>query len=94
MRPPKPSPCLLHADLMILNISDFAVEIVSSAFDGKVLSPSARSLELRIIELTTSFRQATLQRHRLIYAALDHELKNGVHALQLKTKTPAEVTDN
>lgn len=31
-------------------------------------------------------------RHRLIYALLDDEIKNGgVHALQMKTKTSAEV---
>ncbi|KIM32427.1 hypothetical protein M408DRAFT_62962, partial [Serendipita vermifera MAFF 305830] len=37
--------------------------------------------------------KVTLQRHRLVYATLDHELKNGLHALQLKAKTPAEVAD-
>lgn len=31
-------------------------------------------------------------RHRLVYALLDDEIKNkGVHALQMKTKTDAEV---
>ncbi|KAK6204512.1 bola-like protein-domain-containing protein [Scheffersomyces amazonensis] len=32
-------------------------------------------------------------RHRLVYSVLDDELKNqGVHALQMKTKTPGEVS--
>ena len=29
-------------------------------------------------------------RHRMVYALLDEEIKDGVHALSLKTKTPAE----
>ncbi|KAI0780037.1 bola-like protein [Fomes fomentarius] len=33
----------------------------------------------------------TMQRHRMIYAALSDELAAGLHALSLKTKTPAEV---
>lgn len=31
-----------------------------------------------------------MQRHRLIYSALSEELEQGLHALSLKTKTPAE----
>ncbi|CAG7853817.1 SubName: Full=Uncharacterized protein {ECO:0000313/EMBL:CCA67755.1} [Serendipita indica DSM 11827] len=47
----------------------FAVEIVSSAFEGK----------------------RSIQRHRLVYAALDEELKSGVHALQVIARTPEEM---
>ncbi|EIW83142.1 bola-like protein [Coniophora puteana RWD-64-598 SS2] len=32
----------------------------------------------------------TMQRHRMIYAALSEELSDGLHALSLKTKTPEE----
>ncbi|KAH9047857.1 bola-like protein, partial [Lactarius hengduanensis] len=32
-----------------------------------------------------------MQRHRMIYAALSEELKNGLHALTLNTKTEAEL---
>lgn len=32
-----------------------------------------------------------VQRHKMVYSILDHELKTGVHALALKTKTPAEM---
>ena len=37
------------------------------------------------------FRKTTMQRHRMIYAALSEELKNALHALSLNTKTHAEV---
>ena len=33
-----------------------------------------------------------VQRHRRVYELLDSELKETVHALQLKTKTPSEVS--
>ncbi len=32
-----------------------------------------------------------MQRHRTIYTALSEELKNGLHALSLNTKTEAEL---
>ncbi|KAF8502294.1 bola-like protein [Russula emetica] len=35
--------------------------------------------------------KTTMQRHRMIYAALSEELKNGIHALSLNTKTHAEI---
>ncbi len=31
-----------------------------------------------------------MQRHRMIYAALSEEIKKGLHALSLNTKTAAE----
>ncbi|KAI0032474.1 bola protein, partial [Vararia minispora EC-137] len=36
--------------------------------------------------------KSTMQRHRLVYAALSEELQNGLHALSLTTKTQAEMT--
>ncbi|KAJ7496020.1 bola-like protein-domain-containing protein [Mycena galericulata] len=35
--------------------------------------------------------KTTMQRHRLIYAALREELEGGLHALSLQTKTEEEV---
>eukprot|EP00241_Pyramimonas_parkeae_P008811 CAMPEP_0114233356 /NCGR_PEP_ID=MMETSP0058-20121206/5117_1 /TAXON_ID=36894 /ORGANISM="Pyramimonas parkeae, CCMP726" /LENGTH=102 /DNA_ID=CAMNT_0001344933 /DNA_START=84 /DNA_END=392 /DNA_ORIENTATION=- len=37
--------------------------------------------------------KSLVQRHRLVYSALDEEMtmEGGVHALALKTKTPSEV---
>ncbi|THH19955.1 hypothetical protein EW146_g1307 [Bondarzewia mesenterica] len=33
----------------------------------------------------------SMQRHRMIYAALSEEFQNGLHALSLHTKTPQEI---
>ncbi|KAI9509722.1 bola-like protein [Russula earlei] len=35
--------------------------------------------------------KTTMERHRMIYTALAEELKNGLHALSLNTKTQAEI---
>ncbi|KAJ7200719.1 bola-like protein [Mycena rebaudengoi] len=35
----------------------------------------------------------TMQRHRLVYAALREELEGGLHALSLQTKTEEEVAE-
>lgn len=34
--------------------------------------------------------KSAVQRHRMVYQALSAEIEAGVHALALKTKTPAE----
>jgi stress-induced morphogen len=42
----------------------------------------------RVEIVSTSFKGKTpVQCHRLVYGILDEELKSGVHALSLKTKT-------
>ncbi|SCU79896.1 LAME_0B00848g1_1 [Lachancea meyersii CBS 8951] len=45
----------------------------------------------RLEIVSDGFQGLTLpKRHRLIYSLLDAELQNGVHALQLQTRTGAE----
>ena len=42
--------------------------------------------------VSEKFAQQTLiQRHRLVYEAVDHLMGKDIHALSLVTKTPAEV---
>jgi acid stress-induced BolA-like protein IbaG/YrbA len=36
--------------------------------------------------------QTTLQRHRMVNAALADEFASGLHALSMKLKTPAEIS--
>ena len=70
-----------------MKYSDFSIQIVSEAFRDKVRgfqtvycpSPSRAVL------------QSTLQRHRMVNAALADEFKRGLHALSLATKTPGEL---
>lgn len=31
-----------------------------------------------------------MERHRMVYSTLEHELSNGVHALSLKLQAPSE----
>lgn len=49
----------------------------------------------RLIIISELFKGQNMpSRHRAVYQALEDELKNkGVHALQMKTKTPEEVND-
>ena len=35
-------------------------------------------------------KKSLLDRHRLVNATVDHELKNGVHALSIVSKTPQQ----
>lgn len=50
-----------------------------------------RLLHNRVAIVSDAFEGKSLvQRHRMVYTALDEELKAGLHALALKTKTPKE----
>ncbi len=45
----------------------------------------------RLDVVSTKFEaMPMIQRHKLIYGLLDEEIKAGVHALTMSTKTPAE----
>jgi BolA protein len=63
---------------------DFAVQVISDTFKGKVRVLS----NIGCICFIPS--QNTVQRHRLIYSALSEEFSQGLHALSLNTKTLEE----
>eukprot|EP00842_Homolaphlyctis_polyrhiza_P004331 jgi/Hompol1/489/HPOL_005326-RA len=55
----------------------------------KGLSPS--ETHFRLVIVADAFEAKSLvQRHKLVYEILEEELKTGVHALSLTTKTPEE----
>ena len=64
--------------------ADFAVQVISDAFKGKVRVLSNLGCICFILS------QNTVQRHRLIYSALSEEFSQGLHALSLNTKTSEE----
>lgn len=46
----------------------------------------------RVILVSAKFTDSTrIQRHQMVYACLKKELKEGIHALELKTLSPEEV---
>ena len=47
-------------------------------------------LYLAVLHLAQHTPQSTIQHHRLVYATLAEQLASGLHALQIKAKTPAE----
>ncbi|ORZ37858.1 bola-like protein-domain-containing protein [Catenaria anguillulae PL171] len=52
---------------------------------------NAVETHFRVTIVSEAFKGKTLiQRHRMIYDMLGDELRAGLHALQLKTKTPEE----
>ncbi|CAG8623089.1 9396_t:CDS:2 [Paraglomus brasilianum] len=55
---------------------------------------SSKETHFRVEVVSKDFEgKSLMQRHRLIYQLLDDELKNGVHALSIKAKTPEEIGD-
>jgi stress-induced morphogen len=67
--------------------ADLSIQVVSEEFVGKV-----RLLNyLWCVNHVRRPRKTTMERHRMIYAALAEELKNGLHALSLNAKTHAEI---
>ena len=71
----------------------FTVEVVSKEFEGKVRQTSSKRDLLLPYNLMQTW-QEPMQRHRLIYSTLQAELNAGLHALQIKAKTPDEAGGN
>ncbi|KAI8376433.1 bola protein [Radiomyces spectabilis] len=51
-----------------------------------------KETHFRVTVVSEQFQgKSLMQRHRMIYGLLSDELNQGLHALSLKTKTPAEL---
>lgn len=72
--------------------SDELKSLLEAAIPGasaKVASPD--DVHFQAIVVAQAFAgQATLARHRLVYAALGERMGGEIHALSLRTLTPAE----
>jgi len=56
--------------------------------------PKNSETHFNVIIISASFENLSrVKRHRAVHEALDHALKNGVHALTLKLLTPKEFAD-
>jgi stress-induced morphogen len=50
-----------------------------------------RETHFRVVVVSAEFAGHTsVERHRLVHAALTHELSSGLHALSVRARTPAE----
>lgn len=78
-----------------LNPVVLEVEDVSHQHAGHAGAPrGSAETHFNVKVISDRFQGLSLvKRHRLIYGLLQDELQNGLHALSLITKTPAEISD-
>jgi len=69
------------------------LEVINESRNHSV--PEGSESHFKVVIASPQFLGKSLvQRHRMVYQILDHELKNGVHALALHTYTPEEWTQS
>jgi BolA protein len=57
--------------------------------------PPGSETHFKVVVVSDAFEgKALVERHRLVYAALDDEMRSGVHALTITSRTPAEWQKN
>lgn len=60
---------------------------------GHASSPQTGASHFRVAIVSAAFAgKSRIERHRMVNAALDDELKSGVHALAIKAHSPDEST--
>jgi BolA protein len=53
--------------------------------------PVGSETHFKVVIVSAAFEgKALIERHRLVYGALGDEMKNGIHALAITSRTPAE----
>ncbi len=76
-------------NLLEEKFSPSALDVSDFSDDHNVPKGSESHVKVRIV--ADAFDGKSLvQRHRLIYSALDQEMKQGLHALQLQVLSPTE----
>ncbi len=64
-------------------------EVVNESGNHNV--PKGSETHFKVLVVSGAFGgKSLLERHRMVYSVLDHEMKGGVHALTLQTYTPEE----
>ncbi|KAF9972186.1 hypothetical protein BGZ73_004725 [Actinomortierella ambigua] len=74
-----------------------AIEIINDsakhAHHSAMRGVTSKETHFRVNVISEAFQgKSTMQRHRMIYAALKKEFDEGLHALSLNTKTPEEIS--
>ncbi|MBL4674468.1 MAG: BolA/IbaG family iron-sulfur metabolism protein [Arenicella sp.] len=65
---------------------------IESGFDGAQVAVEGDGHHFEATIVAAEFEgRSRIQRHQLVYAALGDKMKAEVHALSMKTLTPAEV---
>nr|XP_014284712.1 bolA-like protein DDB_G0274169 isoform X1 [Halyomorpha halys] len=65
------------------------LEVINESYMHNV--PASAETHFKVVVVSDKFENVPLiQRHRLVNEILDHELKNGIHALSIMAKTPIQ----
>lgn len=92
-RPPRSlPPCALRSKLRAaLAPAVLTITNESHLHAGHAGDPGTGESHFRVSIVSAAFEGASaVARHRLVYAALGDEIRAGLHALSLKTRTPGE----
>lgn len=86
-----PQPSKLQAALAPVSLSVANESHLHAGHSGNPSGHPDAETHFRVDAVSESFEgKNPVARHRLVYAALGSELKAGLHALALKTRTPRE----
>ncbi|KIY74382.1 bola-like protein [Cylindrobasidium torrendii FP15055 ss-10] len=82
---------LLHPSSLVIRNDSWQHRHHTAMRDNPISSDAPLETHFAIEVVSDAFAgKMTMQRHRIIYAALKAELDAGLHSLSLKTKTEAE----
>jgi BolA family transcriptional regulator, general stress-responsive regulator len=75
------------------NFSPSVLEVINESSMHSV--PPGSETHFKVVVVSDAFEGKLLvERHRLVYDALADEMKNGLHALTITSRTPAEWQKN
>jgi stress-induced morphogen len=70
-------------------LSPSVLEVVNES--GMHSVPKGSETHFKVVVVSDAFQgQSLVERHRLVYQLLDEELRGGVHALAITSRTPDE----
>lgn len=80
-------------DLLRAALNPEHLEVINES--GQHAVPAGSETHVRVVVVAEAFDHlAPLGRHRLVQAALADELRNGLHALAIEARTPAQWATN